>query len=571
MNLNLKGKAEHTYDAIVVGSGISGGWAAKELCEKGLKTIVLERGHKLEHITDYKTTNSSPWEVKWLNKPSQDILKQQKKQARTGYTVRPSQNELFVDDIDHPYEEKKRFDWMRGYHTGGRSVMWGRQSYRLSPMDFEANAKEGISIPWPISYAELAPWYSYVEKFAGISGNADGLEQLPDGVYQPAMALTPSELDLKAAVEEKWKTRRVISARIAHLTKPTAEQLALGRSSCMYRNLCIRGCPFGAYFSSQSATLKAAANTGKMTLRTHSIVHSVIYDDKSSKAIGVRIIDEVTMETTEYFAKIIFLNASTVASTSILMNSISDRYQNGMDDSGSLGRYLMDHHMTDGSFGIIDNHKDKVQFGRRPGGFYIPRYRNFGEKPDKANYIRGFGFQGEGYRRNWKRPIPGFGADFKKELTSFGPWFINMYGFGECLPYENNQITLSTEKTDKWGLPLVVADAEFQANEFAMREDMKDDSAEMLEAMGAKDIVNFNDDKPSIGLAIHEMGTARMGGSAKDSVLNKHNQVWGAPNVFCTDGASMVSSGCQNPSLTYMALTARAVDYAVSELKKGNL
>ncbi len=569
MNLT-KGKSAHTYDAIVAGSGISGGWAAKELCEKGLKTLVLERGHKLEHVTDYKTTNSAPWEVKWMNKPSQEILRQQEKQARTGYTVRPSQNELFVDDEDHPYEEKQRFDWMRGYHTGGRSLMWGRQSYRLSPMDFEANAKEGISIPWPITYDDLAPWYSYVEKFAGISGTNDGLVQLPDGVYQPAMGLTPSELDLKAAVEKKWNTRTVIPARIAHLTQPTPEQLALGRSSCNYRNLCIRGCPYGAYFSSQSATLKAAANTEKLTLINHAIVHSVIYDDKAGKAIGVRVIDEVTMATTEYFAKIIFLNASAVASTSILMNSTSDRFPNGMDESGSLGGYLMDHHLSVGSRGIIDGHKDKVQYGRRPGGFYIPRYRNFNEKPDKAKYIRGFGYQGEGYRQSWSRPIPGFGADFKKELTSFGPWFINMYGFGECLPYENNRITLSKDKTDKWGLPLVIADADFQANEMAMREDMKGDSAEMLEAMGAKEIVTYHT-RPALGLGIHEMGTARMGSSPKESVLNKYNQVWGAPNVFCTDGAAMVSSGCQNPSLTYMALTVRAADHAFSELKKGNL
>jgi choline dehydrogenase-like flavoprotein len=570
MNLDTKGKAEHTYDAIVVGSGISGGWAAKELCEKGLKTLVLERGHKLEHITDYKTTNSAPWELQWLNKSSREMISQQEKQNRTGYTVRPSQNYLFVDDADHPYEEKKRFDWMRGYHTGGRSVMWGRQSYRLSPMDFQANAKEGISIPWPINYDEIAPWYSYVEKFAGISGNADGLEQLPDGEFQPAMALTPPELDLKASVEAKWKTRKVVQARIAHLTKPTGEQIALGRSSCNYRNLCIRGCPFGAYFSSQAATLKAAANTGNMTLRQHSIVHSVIYDEKADKAIGVRLIDEVTLETTEYYAKVIFLNASTVASTAILMNSKSSRFPNGMDESGSLGGYLMDHHLGVGAKGTMETHADKVQFGRRPGGIYIPRYRNFGEKPGKGNYIRGFGYQGEGMRQNWSRTIPGFGADFKKELTSFGPWGMGMYGFGECLPYENNRISLSPDKTDKWGLPIVVADAEFQENEHAMREDMRNDAAEMLEVMGAKDISTYEKGL-SIGLGIHEMGTARMGSSPKESVLNSHNQVWGATNVFCTDGAAMVSSGCQNPSLTYMALTARAADFAVSEMKKGNI
>ncbi len=570
MNLTTKGKAEHTFDAIVVGSGISGGWAAKELCEKGLKTLVLERGHKLEHLVDYKTTNSAPWELQWLNRSSRDMLAQQAKQNRTGYTVRPSQAYLFVDDEDHPYEEKKRFDWMRGYHTGGRSIMWGRQSYRLSAMDFEANAKEGIAIPWPIKYEEIAPWYSYVEKYAGISGNNDGLEQLPDGEFQPAMALTPPELDLKASVEAKWKGRKVVQARIDHLTKPTPEQMALGRSSCNYRNLCIRGCPFGAYFSSQSATLKSAANTGNLTLRTHAIVHSVIFDDKVGKAIGVRLIDEITMETTEYFAKIIFLNASTIASTAILMNSTSSRFPNGMDESGSLGGYLMDHHLGVGAKGYVETHADKVQYGRRPGGIYIPRYRNFSEQPAKAKYLRGFGYQGEGMRQGWSRPIDGFGAAFKKELTSFGPWAMNIYGFGECLPYDNNRISLSKEKTDQWGLPLVVADAEFQQNEHAMREDMLQDALEMLEALGAKGIVGTNNE-PNIGLGIHEMGTARMGSSAKESVLNSHNQVWGAPNVFCTDGAAMVSSGCQNPSLTYMALTARAVDFAVSEMKKGNL
>ncbi len=569
MNLNTKGKASHTFDAIVVGSGMSGGWAAKELTEKGLNTLVLERGHDIQHIADYKTANSMPWQLNWMNKPSRDMLKQQSKQARTGYTVRPEASYLFVDDEDHPYEENKRFDWMRGYHTGGRSLMWGKQSYRLSPLDMEANAKEGISIPWPISYEELAPWYSYVEKFAGISGSKEGLAQLPDGEFQPAMDLTPPELDLKAAIEEKWKGRTLIPGRVAHLTAPTKEQIALGRASCQYRNLCRRGCPFGAYFSSQAATLKAAANTNKMTLRPHSIVHSVIYDDKAEKAIGVRLIDEITFETIEYFAKVIFLNASTVASTAILMNSKSKRFPNGMDESGSLGRYLMDHHLGAGASASLETHQDKIHYGRRPNGFYIPRFRNFNEKA-KGDYLRGFGYQGGGMRAKWSRWIDGFGADFKKELTSFGPWGLFVGGFGECLPYENNRISLSKEKTDKWGLPLVVADAEFQQNELNMREDMMTDAGEMLEAVGAKKVRTFNR-KPNIGLGIHEMGTARMGSSEKESVLNQHNQVWGAKNVFCTDGSAMVSAGCQNPSLTYMALTARAADYAVKELKKDNL
>ena len=569
MNLSIKGKAEHTFDAIVVGSGISGGWAAKELCQKGLKTLVLERGRDLKHIVDYDTTNSAPWQLSHQNKTPLDMLARQEKQNRTGYTVKPATNKMFVDDIDHPYVEEKRFDWMRGYHTGGRSIMWGKQSYRLSPIDLEANAKDGIAIPWPVKYDELAPWYDYAEKFAGISGTKEGLDILPDGIFQPPMALTPAELDLKAAVEKKWSGRKVIPGRVAHLTAPTEEQMKLGRAQCMYRNLCSRGCPFGAYFSSQSATLPAAAATGNMTLRPHSIVHSIIFDDKTSKAVGVRLIDELTMETTEYFAKIIFLNASAVASTAILMHSKSSRFPNGMDESGALGGYLMDHHLGVGASGVVEGHMDKVQYGRRPNGFYIPRFRNYTEKANQK-YIRGFGYQGSGMRSGWTRGIDGFGEDFKKQLMSWGPWSINMGGFGECLPYEDNRISLHPDKKDKWGLPLVVANAEFKENEINMRLDMRADAQEMLEAMGAKNITSYNS-TPSIGLGIHEMGTARMGDSPKNSVLNKHNQVWGAENVFCTDGACMTSASCQNPSLTYMALTARAADYAVSEMKKGNL
>jgi choline dehydrogenase-like flavoprotein len=569
MNLNLKGKAEHTYDAIVVGSGISGGWAAKELCQKGLKTLVLERGRDVKHVIDYPTTNSAPWQLSHQNMPTREMLEQQGVQSRTGYTVNAANGHFFVNDKDHPYIEEKPFDWMRGYHKGGRSLMWGKQSYRLSAIDMEANAKEGIAIPWPIKYADLAPWYDYAEKFAGISGSMEGLDILPDGVFQPAMPLTPAELDLKKAVESKWPGRKVINGRVAHLTAPTAEQTALGRSSCLYRNLCIRGCPFGAYFSSQAATLKAAEMTGNMTLRPHSIVHSVIFDDETNKAVGVRLIDELTLETTEFFAKIIFLNASTVASTSILMHSKSKRFPEGMDESGSLGRNLMDHHLGVNARGILDTHADKITYGRRPNGFYIPRFRNHSEKANQ-NYLRGYGYQGNGMRQNWTRNIEGFGEDFKKELTSFGPWYVGMGGFGECLPYHENRIYLHPAKKDKWGLPLVVADAAFRENEINMRLDMRQDAVEMLEAMGAKNITSSND-PPSIGLGIHEMGTARMGDSPKNSVLNPWNQVWGAPNVFCTDGSAMTSAGCQNPSLTYMALTARAADHAVSEMKKGNL
>jgi choline dehydrogenase-like flavoprotein len=570
MNLNIRGIEENTYDAIVVGSGISGGWAAKELTEKGLKVLVLERGRDVKHIVDYTTANMPPWESAHLNRASQTQLAQQHVQKRTGYTVNETHGQFFVNDVENPFIENKRFDWMRGYHKGGRSITWGKQSYRLSPMDFEANSKDGISNPWPIRYDDLAPWYSYVEKFIGVSGSKEGLEQLPDGEFQPPMDLTIAEKDLKSAVETKWKGRKVIPGRVAHLTNPTDEQKALGRSSCNYRNLCMRGCPFGAYFSSQAATLPAAERTGNMTLRPHSVVHSIIYDDAKGKATGVRVIDELTMQPMEFFAKVIFLNASTVPSTGILLNSKSSRFPNGMDESGALGHYLMDHHLGVGASGVLDTHADKITYGRRPNGFYIPRYRNVIEKGTTGNYIRGFGYQGGGSRQGWSREIDGFGADFKKQMTSFGPWTVSMGGFGECLPYYENTISLSPDKKDKWGLPLIVADAEFKQNERNMRIDMMNDAAEMLDAMGAKNISAHNNE-PWIGLGIHEMGTARMGDSSKNSVLNKWNQVWGAPNVVCTDGASMVSAGCQNPSLTYMAMTARAVNHIVEELKKGNL
>lgn len=559
----------HTYDAIVVGSGMSGGWAAKELTEKGLKTLVLERGSELKHVVDYKTTNAAPWQLQWQNTPSQKMMEKQSVQNRTGYAIKPASAHLFVDDEKHPYEEKERFDWIRGYHTGGRSIMWGRQTYRLSPMDFEANEKDGIGTPWPITYEDLAPWYDYVETFAGISGSAENLPQLPDGKFQPPMGLTDPELDLKAAVEEKWSERKVIPGRVAHLTAPTKEQQVLGRASCQYRNLCIRGCPFGAYFSSQSATLRAAERTGNLTLKHHAIVHSLIMNEDETKATGVRVIDENTKETTEYFSKVIFLNASTIPSTAILMNTRSAKFPNGLDESGALGGYMMDHHFKAGARAKIDTHKSTHSIGRRPNGIYIPRYRNLPGK-EQRDYIRGFGYQGNVLRQNWDRPIDGFGANFKDQLTQFGDWSGFLLAFGETLPYEQNRISLSPDKTDQWGLPIVVADALFRDNERKMRKDMVNDAAEMFDSMGAKEVNTFEDDF-SVGLGIHEMGTARMGKSPNVSVLNAHNQVWAAPNVYCTDGAAMTSSGCQNPSLTYMALTARAADHAVKQLKNGTL
>ncbi|MBV6441599.1 MAG: Fructose dehydrogenase large subunit [Saprospiraceae bacterium] len=559
----------NTYDAIVVGSGISGGWAAKELCEKGMKTLVLERGRDFQHVTDYKTAYLAPWEFPHLKRSTRQMRREQSVQMRTGYTVSEAHGYLFVKDTEHPYIEHKRFDWMRGYQKGGRSITWGKQSYRLSPMDFEANAKEGIGTPWPVSYDDIAPWYSYAERFAGISGSKEGLPQLPDGDFQPPMALNAVELEAKKAIETKWKGRKLIIGRAAHLTEPTEEQINLGRGQCQYRNLCMRGCPFGAYFSSQAATLPAAARTGNMTLRPHSIVHSIILDDDKGRAKGVRVIDENTGQAIEFFARVIFLCASALPSTAILMRSTSKRNPNGMDESGALGHYLMDHHLGVGANGVFEGHLDKTTFGRRPNGIYIPRYRNLHE-PGTGGYLRGFGYQGGASRQGWSRNIEGFGVEFKKQFTSFGAWEMGMGGFGECLPYYENKVELSKTRTDRWGLPLLEFDAEFKDNEKKMRIDMMNDAAEMLEAAGMKDISTHNSE-PVIGLGIHEMGTARMGTSSKNSVLNKWNQVWGTPNVFCTDGAFMTSAGCQNPSLTYMAFTARAANYAVEELKKGNL
>jgi choline dehydrogenase-like flavoprotein len=571
MNINSNGILANTYDAIVVGSGISGGWAAKELAEKGLKVLVLERGKDVKHVTDYPTMTKHPWELPNMDKVSVKTAEEYQVQKRTGYTVSEAYRHFFVNDKEHPFVEKQPFGWMRGYHVGGKSITWGKQSYRLSPMDFEANEKEGIATPWPVKYDEIAPWYSKVEKFIGVSGAMDGLPQLPDGEFQPAMDMNCVEKATKKSVEAKWASRKIVIGRAAHLTAPTEEQTSLGRASCQYRNMCMRGCPFGAYFSSQAATLPAAARTGNMTLRPNSIVHSVIYNDDKGKADGVRVVDQATGKLTEFFAKIIFLNAGAVPSTSILMNTESKRYQNGMDESDSLGRYLMDHHLAVGASGVYDGFEDRYYHGRRPNGLYFPRYRNI-EEPGSNGYLRGFGYQGAASRQGWGRGMQteGFGAAFKDKMSEPGPWSLGIQGFGECLPYYDNRISLDKTKIDKWGLPTLVADASFKENEMKMRVDMQQDAIEMLEAAGFKNVKGY-DSGANIGLGIHEMGTARMGSSAKNSVLNKYNQVWGALNVFCTDGAFMTSAGCQNPSLTYMAFTARAADYAVSELKKGNL
>lgn len=566
MNLNLKSKAQNTYDAIVVGTGISGGWAAKELTEKGLKTLVLERGRNVEHVKDYPTMSMDPWDLPRDDKVPAEEAKHYEKQMRTGYTIKESTKHWWIKDTEHPYTEVKRFDWIRGYHVGGRSIMWGRQSYRLSDLDFEANAKEGIAVDWPIRYKDLAPWYDYVESFIGVSGQNEGLPQLPDGKFLPPMELNCLEQHVRESISKNFESRLLTIGRVANIT-----QNHNGRAHCHYRNLCMRGCPFGGYFSSPASTLPAAMNTGNMTLRPHSIVTEVLYDPETRKASGVRVQDAETGEVQEYYAKIVFLNASALGSTYILMNSKSEYHPEGMGNaSGELGHNLMDHHFKAGASGEYDGFEDKYYSGRRPNGIYIPRFRNITEKhPD---FVRGYGFQGGASRENWRSNIAelSIGEDLKEEIQTPGKWQMGLMGFGEMLPYHENKVTLNTEKLDKHGLPTLTFDCEFKENELEMRKDMQATAAEMLEAAGLQNVHTY-DNIGAPGLGIHEMGTARMGRDPKTSVLNKWNQVHEVKNVFVTDGAAMTSAACQNPSLTYMALTARAADYAVSELKKGNL
>jgi len=569
MNLNIDAEKQNTFDAIVVGSGISGGWAAKELTEKGLKTLVLERGRDVKHVTDYPTMTKDPWQLPHANKLTTEELKFFPVQQRTGWVTQANKH-WWVNDVENPYTEVQPFDWIRGYHVGGRSIMWGKQTYRLSDLDFEANAKEGIGIDWPIRYKDLESWYDYVETFIGVSGQAEGITHLPDGKFLPPMELNCVELLFKEKVAEKFNGRKITIGRAAHLTAPLPHDPS--RGVCQSRNMCDRGCPYGAYFSSNASTLPFAAKTGNMTLRPHSIVHSIIYDEKKGKAIGVKILDEKTKEEIDYFAKIIFLNASTLGSTFIMLNSTSNRFPNGLGNgSDQLGRNLMDHHYRSGASATVEGFEDKYYIGRRPNNFYIPRFRNVGTDKRK-DYLRGFGYQGAAGRTSWTRGVKEMscGEELKNELTTPGPWGIGMGGFGECLPYADNRVTMNKEKKDVHGLPTLNIDASWKENEKAMRKDIIAAAAEMLEASGFKNVSTF-DGADNIGLGIHEMGTARMGHDPKTSVLNKWNQVHEAPNVFVTDGAAMTSSACQNPSLTYMALTARAANHAVEELKKGNL
>ena len=554
------------YDAIVVGSGISGGWAAKELTEKGLKVLLLERGKNIEHIKDYTNALRAPWDVPHRGRDTVADKAAHPIQRRD-YILNESNREWWADEKDSPYVEKKTFDWFRGYHVGGRSLMWGRQSYRHSDLDFEANAKEGVAVDWPIRYADLAPWYDHVERFAGISGSIENLPQLPDGQFLPPMELNVVEKAVAARIKTAFNdTRRLIIGRVANLTQPIQE-----RVNCQYRNKCWLGCPFGGYFSTQSSTLPAAVKTGNLTLRPFSIATRLLYDKDAKRARGVEVLDAETNQTYEFTAKIVFVCASAFNSTWLLMNSATEVWPDGLgSSSGELGHNAMDHHFRVGASGSVEGFLDRTTFGRRPTGFYIPRFRNIGA--DKRGYLRGFGYQGGASRSGWSREIAelGIGADLKQALSEPGPWSIGMTGFGEILPYHDNRISLDRSVKDKWGLPVLAMDCEIKENEIKMRADMMDDAAEMLEAAGVKK-VRKADTGYNFGRGIHEMGTARMGRDPKTSVLNGHNQVWDAKNVFVTDGACMTSGACVNPSLTYMALTARAANHAVDELKRGNL
>ena len=571
MNDNNKNLEDQQFDAIVVGTGISGGWAAKELCENGLKTLVLERGRMVEH-GDYPTAHLDPWDLPNGGKATQEIINRKPKQHRTGYTTQAAREHFFVDDIKHPYNEDKRFDWIRGYHVGGRSLMWGRQSYRLSDIDFEANKKEGIAVDWPVRYKDIEPWYDKVEEYIGVSGQNLGLKQLPDQKLLKPMNLNCVEEHLQAKIEENFDDDRVLTiGRTAHITEGTKE--GMGRSTCQYRNRCMRGCPFGAYFSSNSSTLPAADATGNMTLRPNSIVHEVIYDDATKKATGVRVIDAETKESHVYKAKVIFLCASAIASASILLQSKSERFPNGLgNDSGELGHNLMDHHFHVGASAKVDGFEDKYVKGRRPNGVYIPRFRNLGGNTEVKSFKRGYGYQGGASRSSTSEMVAElkYGPKLAEEILKPGEWRVNLLAFGETLPDHKNRMYLDESKKDDWGLPTITFDAEFGENEFAMRKDMQEQAKKMLESAGYKDVQGYDNGGMAMGLGIHEMGTARMGRDPKTSVLNGNNQIHACKNVYVTDGAFMTSSGCQNPSLTYMAFTARAANHAANELKKNS-
>jgi choline dehydrogenase-like flavoprotein len=559
--VNGRSRQQNSFDAIVVGSGISGGWAAKELCEKGLKVLLLDRGRQVTH-GDYPTATKHPWEFAHRFTLTEEEKKSHFVQSRH-YSYREDNKHFYINDAENPYVETKRFDWIRGDIVGGRSLLWARACYRWSDLDFEANARDGHGVDWPIRYKDIAPWYDYVESFIGVSGNRDGVAVIPDGQFQPPFEMNCVEKFFKSKVESSFGDRKVIMGRTANLTQPVK-----GRGQCQARNLCHRGCPYGAYFSTNASTIPAAYATGNLTVRPHSLVNRILFDEQKGRAAGVEIVDTESGSSEEFYAKLVFLNASTVATTFILLNSTSSRHPHGLGNgSDQIGRNLMDHHKGLSFSAEVPGFEDSYYYGRRPTPVYIPRFRNVTNQ--EGSFVRGYHFGGSANRTRQGGAVP-IGAGLKEALSEAGPWQMSLYAFGECLPYEDNRITLHPEKKDKWHRPLISVDCGFRENEKIMHEDIKKTGIELLEAAGFKNAkVEGSISFP--GNANHEMGTARMGHDPKTSVLNRYNQMHEVPNVFITDGSCMVSGSCVNPSLTYMALTARACDYAVREMKKGTI
>ena len=568
--LHNKGNSlKSNYDAIVIGSGINGGWAAKELCEKGLKTLVLERGKNVQHIKDYPTATKNPWELAHRGNITSAVNKENPIAAKC-YAFQEDTSHFFVKDKEHPYVQEKPFDWIRGYQVGGKSLMWARETQRWSKYEFEAPLRDGFAVDWPIRYDDLAPWYSHVEKFVGISGNKDGIEELPDGEFLPPWELNTVEKELQNKIEANYPGRRMVTGRCAHLTKPNDIHLQQGRGQCQARNLCARGCPYGGYFSSNSSTLPWAEKTGNLTLRPNSVVHSIIYDEQKEKAIGVKVIDAVTMKETTFLAKIIFVNAACLNTNLILLNSTSARFPNGLgNDNGILGKYIAFQNYRGSINATMEGFTDSYYYGRRPSSPLMPSFRNVHKQ--ETDFLRGYmTFLGAGRAAWYSKGDDGIGETYKEALTEPGDWQVYMSMQGETIPKESNHVRLSKDLKDAWGIPQLITAVDYDANDDKMVADFFIQGTEMLTKAGCKNIVQI-DSKQAPGLDIHEMGGVRMGKDPATSLLNKWNQLHACKNVFVTDGACMTSTGNQNPSITFMALTARAANYAAEEVKKGNL